>query len=268
MVLQFGLKQPFSLYYHHSRDAVPTPSDFSRHCHDGYELVYVVQGYGRFIVEGAGYDVRPGTVLFFRPYEYHYVDIRSDAPYERQVFNFKRESFDSDLGLFLDLLGRPAPGEGNCYFGGDLPEEFFALLRGFDAVLDLPKEQQTIFFRTRLADLLVMLATADSRSGTAISERLGVRLVRYLNAHIDTSETLDDLARRFLVSKFYMCRSFKEHNGISIHGYLTRKRIMIAKSKIESGVPAVSAAAEVGFGDYSAFFRAYRRIVGHSPRET
>ena len=86
--------------------------------------------------------------------------------------------------------------------------------------------------------------------------------------HIDTNETLDDLARRFLVSKFYMCRSFKEHNGISIHGYLTRKRIMIAKSKIESGVPAVTAAAEVGFGDYSAFFRAYRRIVGHSPRET
>ena len=85
---------------------------------------------------------------------------------------------------------------------------------------------------------------------------------------LQNGETLDDLARRFTVSKFYMCRSFKEHNGISIHGYLTRKRIMIAKSMIEGGTPAVVAAAEVGFGDYSAFFRAYRRIVGHSPRET
>lgn len=268
MVVQFDVKRPYALYYHHRRDQNPTPSDFSRHCHDGYELIYVTRGYGRFIVEGAAYDVRPGTVLFFRPYEYHYVDIRSDSPYERQVFNFKRESVPSELGVFLDLLGRSAPGEGNCYAESDLPEEFFALLRGLDAVADLPKEQQLVFLRTRLSDLIVMVATTESRSGTAISERLGARVVRYLNGHIDTGETLDELARRFTVSKFYMCRCFKEHNGISIHGYLTRKRIMIAKSKIESGTPAVIAAGEVGFGDYSAFFRAYRRIVGRSPRET
>ncbi|MBR5044645.1 MAG: AraC family transcriptional regulator [Clostridia bacterium] len=266
--MQFGIKRPYYLHYFHRRDQNPTPSDFARHCHDGYELVHVVQGYGRFIVEGEAYDVKPGSVLFFRPYEYHYVDIRSDSPYERQVFNFKRDSVPAELGVFLDLLGRSAPGEGNYYAESDLPEEFFALLRGFDAVTDLPKEQQKVFLRTRLSDLIVMVATTESRSGTSISERLGARVVRYLNGHIDTDETLDDLARRFTVSKFYMCRSFKEHNGISIHGYLTRKRIMIAKSKIESGTPAVTAAAEVGFGDYSAFFRAYRRIVGHSPRET
>lgn len=268
MIIRFGEKHLYTLQYHHSRDQNPTPSDFSRHCHDGYELVYVIQGYGRFIVEGAAYDVRPGTVLFFRPYEYHYVDISSDSPYERQVFNFKRDSVSADLGVFLDLLGRSAPGEGNCYDENDLPEEFFALLRGFDALTELPKEQQFVYLRTRLSDLIVMVATTESRSGAAVSERLGARVVRYLNGHINTGETLDDLARRFTVSKFYMCRSFKEHNGISIHGYLTRKRIMIAKSMIEGGTPAVVAAAEVGFGDYSAFFRAYRRIVGHSPRET
>ena len=268
MVIQFDPKRPDSLYYHHRRDVVPTPSGFSRHCHDGYELLYVIQGSGRFIVEGSGYDVKPGTVFFFRPCEYHYVDICTDKPYDRQVFNFKRESLNGDLGMFLDLLGQSAPGEGNCYISGDLPEEFFALLRGFDAVMDLPKDYQATFFQTRLADLIVMLAMADSRGGTTSSERLGGRVVRYLNSHIDTNATLDDLARHFLVSKFYMCRSFKEHNGISIHGYLTWKRIMIAKSKIERGVPAVTAAAEVGFGDYSAFFRAYRRIVGRSPRET
>ena len=268
MIIRFGDKHPYPLQYHHSCDQNPTPSHFARHCHDGYELVHVIQGYGRFIVEGSGYDVRPGTVLFFRPYEYHFVDIRSDSPYERQVFNFTRDSVSAELGVFLDLLGRSAPGEGNCYAERDLPEEFFALLKGFDALTELPREQQIVYLRTRLSDLIVMVATTESRSGNGVSERLGARVVRYLNLHVDTDETLDDLARRFAVSKFYMCRAFKEHNGISIHGYLTRKRIMIAKSKIESGTPAVIAATEVGFGDYSAFFRAYRRIVGRSPRET
>ena len=261
------LTVPIALGYHHSREVMPTPSAFSRHCHDGYELICILEGRGRFIVEGAEYEVRPGTVLFFRPHEYHYVDIRPGEPYERQVFHFSRESVDPGVGLFLDLLDRRPFGEGNCYTEGDLPREFPALIRGFDAATALPEEQQTVFCRTRLSDLIVMLATADSRSGNPISERLGGRVVRYLNEHIDTGETLDDLAKRFLVSKFYLCRSFKEHNGISIHGYLTRKRVMIAKSRIEDGASAASAAQEVGFGDYSAFFRAYRRIVGRSPRE-
>ena len=104
------------------------------------------------------------------------------SPYERQVFNFKRESVPSELGVFLDLLGRSAPGEGNCYAESDLPEEFFALLRGLDAVADLPKEQQLVFLRTRLSDLIVMVATTESRSGTAISERLGARVVSYIPA--------------------------------------------------------------------------------------
>lgn len=263
----FELTLPIFLGYHHRREVMTDPSAFARHCHDGYELIYIVEGRGRFIVEGAEYDVRPGTVLFFRPREYHYVDIRPGEPYERQVFHFNRESVDQGVGIFLDLLDARPFGEGNCYAESDLPHEFTALLRGFDAVEGLPEAQQTVFCRTRLADLLVMLATAHSRSGNPITERLGGRVVRYLNEHIDTDETLDDLAKRFLVSKFYLCRSFKEHNGISIHGYLTRKRVMIAKSRIEDGVSAASAASEVGFGDYSAFFRAYRRIVGHSPRE-
>lgn len=265
---RFRLNVPVSLGYHHFREDTPTPSAFSSHCHDGYELICIVEGRGRFIVEGAGYEVRAGTVLFFRPHEYHYVDIRPGEPYERQVFHFSRESVDPGVGLFLDLLDRRPLGEGNCYSESDLPREFSALIRGFDAVAALTEEQQAVFCRTRLSDLIVMLATTDSRPGNPLSEKLGGRVVRYLNEHIDTDETIDDLAKRFLVSKFYLCRSFKEHNGISIHGYLTRKRVMIAKSKIEDGVAATTAAAEVGFGDYSAFFRAYRRIVGHSPRET
>lgn len=268
MDLRFDLTLPVSLEYHHYREATPIPSAFSRHCHDGYELICIIEGRGRFIVEGTAYDVRPNTVLFFRPNEYHYVDVRPGEPYERQVFHFSRESVDAEVGIFLDQLDMRPFGEGNRYAEGDLPQEFSALLRGFDAVGNLPEKQQSVFCRMRLSDLIVMLATSGEQAGNPIPERLGGRVVRYLNEHIDTSESLDDLAKRFLVSKFYLCRSFKEHNGISIHGYLTRKRVMIAKAKIEDGLSASSAAQAVGFGDYSAFFRAYRRIVGRSPRKT
>ena len=41
---------------------------------------------------------------------------------------------------------------------------------------------------------------------------------------------------------------------------------MYAKQLIDAGETAQSAAFKVGFGDYSAFYRAYIRIVGKSPR--
>ena len=77
--------------------------------------------------------------------------------------------------------------------------------------------------------------------------------------------TLDNLARYFFVSKFYLCRVFKKHNGISIHSYINQKRIIIAKQYIDSGMSAAAAADMVGYADYSAFYRAYVKIVGRSP---
>ena len=40
---------------------------------------------------------------------------------------------------------------------------------------------------------------------------------------------------------------------------------MYAKKLIESGETAAAAAYKVGFGDYSAFYRAYVKILGVSP---
>ena len=36
---------------------------------------------------------------------------------------------------------------------------------------------------------------------------------------------------------------------------------------MEQGETAVSAAAKAGFGDYSSFYRAYRKVLGVSPKE-
>ena len=77
--------------------------------------------------------------------------------------------------------------------------------------------------------------------------------------------SLDTLARRFFVSKYYLCRAFKKHNGVSVHGYINHKRVMYAKQLIEQGETASGAAYKVGFGDYSAFYRAYVKIIGKAP---
>ena len=97
------------------------------------------------------------------------------------------------------------------------------------------------------------------------STPLALANVWHAYANIEKDISLDMLAKRFFVSKYYLCRAFKKHNGISVHGYINQKRVMHAKELIESGETASGAAYRVGFGDYSAFYRAYVKIIGKSP---
>ena len=92
-------------------------------------------------------------------------------------------------------------------------------------------------------------------------------ILRYLSEHLTEPVSIDDLAARFFVSKYHMMRQFRAQTGYTIHGYLTGKRLMFARAMIAAGTPVLQASEESGFGDYSAFLRAYRKQFGAAPNQ-
>lgn len=78
--------------------------------------------------------------------------------------------------------------------------------------------------------------------------------------------SLDALSKQLLTSKFHLCRAFKQYNGISIQQYIAEKRVMLAKEKIADGMKPAEAAFSAGFANYSSFYRAYKKLTGHSPK--
>lgn len=49
--------------------------------------------------------------------------------------------------------------------------------------------------------------------------------------------------------------------------YLIYKRVIMARQLILNGHTASDAAAQSGFGDYSTFYRAYKKLMHHAPSE-
>ena len=47
--------------------------------------------------------------------------------------------------------------------------------------------------------------------------------------------------------------------------YIIRKRIAYAQQLLLNGVSAVQAGTAAGFGDYTSFYRAYKKHFGRSP---
>lgn len=244
-------------------DPAPSPKSFHRHMHDTYEILYVMHGRGRYIIEGNTYEMRSGSLILVSPYVYHSVEIDPAVPYERCVINFDPshlpevaktlESFDMQEGsLFYTAASVTAA----------LPPVFEKI----GQLSSLPSEHHAAYAKLILEEILILLSTADT-SKAEECEVLGARVIKYLNRRfeIEKNLSLDAIAGHFFVSKYYLCRAFKKHNGISVHGYLTQKRVMYARQLMEAGETASGAAYRVGFGDYSAFYRAYKKVMGRSP---
>lgn len=247
-----------------SNETIPKSLDVN-HCHDFYEILYVIRGTGKYIVEGTEFDVRPRTLMLFRPFSYHHVSLDENGGYERIVIHFPKNSVPSHALSMLDKISGDEEVCGSYYPPVAISDSLLSVFDRFDCASALPEEERGAYIKTLLAEIIILLSASKGELMLNTDEELGARVIRYLNGNIERKINLDKLARRFFVSKYHLCRAFKKHNGISIHGYLVQKRIIYAKQLIESGETASAAAYKVGFGDYSAFYRAYVKIVGKAP---
>ena len=75
------------------------------------------------------------------------------------------------------------------------------------------------------------------------------------------------LADKFYMSKNHLTAIFKRAAGTTVARYILYKRMTIARKELAEGTPAAEAAIKAGFGDYSSFFRAYRKMFGCAPSD-
>lgn len=253
------------VFFSYTCDAVTPEEATARHCHDEYEILYVSEGRGKYVIEGAEYEIKPRTILFAPPFSYHSVEIDGNAKYERYILRFSLNNLSPAAQNFLDSLSKSLEGVGCYYDVNAFCGSIASVFERFEYADSLPPTER-VEFRCLLTSELVLLLSVAARESVSRDEgELGARVIKYLNEHIYRDISLDMLAKKFFVSKFYLCRAFKKHNGISVHGYINQKRVMYAKQLIELGESASSAAYKVGFGDYSAFYRAYIKLIGRSP---
>ncbi|MBR2343494.1 MAG: helix-turn-helix transcriptional regulator [Clostridia bacterium] len=233
-------------------------------CYPHYELLYFTDGEGEIIVAGDHYGLRAGDVLLVRMGEHRVCNPARDNGLHCYTVRFSASALSPDILRVLEGLfpeGRVA----RQYSARALSGEAVSALSRLGTAKRLPYAERSLYVRAVLSELAVLLSLCQGVNNELDTVPLGVRVLRYIDDNIYSDLSLDTLARVFFVSKHYLCRAFKENNGISVHSYLTQRRVMHARELIKGGESAASAAYKVGFGDYSAFYRAYVKINGVSP---
>jgi AraC family transcriptional regulator len=128
-----------------------------------------------------------------------------------------------------------------------------------------------------LANVLVVQLIrhmANGPSTTEFERKSGGRLPRHtmraveewIDAHLDQTLALADLAAVAHLSEFHFARHFKQTTGLPPYQFVIHQRVERAKRLIAARqLSLAQIAAEVGFSDQSQLTRHFKRLVGVTP---
>ena len=259
----------------HLRD--PRAQEFEYHYHDFDKIVLLIGGKVTYMVEGTAYFLRPGDLLLVGRDQVHRPVIDPSEPYDRIViwaeegFLKKHSSPDCPLDQCFrlanrrgfDLMRLDADTRRTLQSLVDRLEQSFRE-EGFGAALLQESYflQFLVFVNRIMLDDTTVLDDSTGREDGKIRQ-----IMRYIGEHLDEELSVEQLAGQIYVSKYHFMRRFKAETGVTVHQYVTQKRLFRAAALLRAGVPAVRAAEESGFEDYSTFVRAFKKAFGKTPRE-
>ena len=90
-------------------------------------------------------------------------------------------------------------------------------------------------------------------------------VISYVSQNLSGDLSIETLSKRLNLSSSTLTHSFKKELGISLHEYITQRRLMLAKSLIFENKKPSKIYFDCGFRDYSSFYKAYLKHFGYPP---
>ena len=150
------------------------------HCHEKYEILYIVSGTGRCIIEGIKYDVCPGTLFVIPPLSYHAIDICEDEIYESYTLMFSPTDVAVEVEKYFSLFNLSDVDDGYFCTHGVNNAEMIKLVCRFQETVTLPDYERKQYYRLLLSQVILYIALSQKQNLYRCESDLGARVIRYL----------------------------------------------------------------------------------------
>ncbi|MGI6012560.1 MAG: helix-turn-helix domain-containing protein [Ruminococcus sp.] len=240
------------------------------HRHSELELFYVINGTGRYMVNGRTWAIQKGNLVICASGILHGEEPFSDNDMETYCCVLKDLQFHPMTEKdFFTLIQHPVlyfpPGDERlgfehlllslASFGKHLPDSASLCGRISEILLDIVLQKLA---RRHRQDTLLHRNVDDFID----------TVIQYLENNYKTSITLKDLGERFHISQSYLSHIFKEQTGYSPIKYASQLKIGEAQSLLMNTDRSVgSISEELGFGDNCHFNVMFKKYTNLSPTE-
>lgn len=248
-----------------------------KHFHNEYEIFYILEGERLFFFNNRSFIASKGDLILVDSNLIHMTKSASeedhghnriilyvtsdkmkaiDELYPRlQLIRFFHENYGvyhltpTQQERFMDLY----------YF---LKKEFNEKKRFFKEAIEMEVSAYLLTLARELKSSIQELPTSteDGKYRTAYA------IADFLSNNCEKNFTLDELANRFFLSKYYVCRVFKEVTGYTTSEYINIHRILKAKRYLEETDLSISEVAHrLGYGSITHFEKNFKNYMTISP---
>lgn len=258
----------------HYSDNIPINVEY--HNHDFYEVFFFISGKVKYVIEGKIYTLKANDILLTNNKELHKPIIVNSTNYERIILwinpNFIKKLENGEANLTLCFEGSSKHRYNLLRPNVNLLYMIKSIYKKLEKVYYKNDYGSSILRKIYITELLIYLNIAyfdtskeieiDIAHNSKISE-----VVLYINENLCEDLSLDTLSNKFYVSKYHLSRQFKQHVGFTIHQYIIKKRVIIAKIYLDNGKSINFAYINSGFNNYQNFIKAFKNEFGLSPKK-
>ena len=230
-----------------------------REIHTYHEMLFYIDGEVELFTTGGSRALKKMSLLIIPEGSYHFLKRKNSSGFKRLKISFSSESVsDTPITRLVEemkIIENP-------------DSEIIRILSNLcDELANI--SLNSAFYAYSL--FLALACELDKRAYEAAervqaeSDSLMTALSEYIAKNLSQRLDVETLARVIHVSPSGITHLFKKKFGISIHKYITQKRLVFSKKLLIQGANPTKVFAAVGFGDYSSYYKAYLKYFGYSP---
>jgi AraC-like DNA-binding protein len=230
---------------------------------ESYLFIEIVSGDGTLVYLGTEYKLSAGDCVFIDCNNI-YSHETSDNLWVLKWVHFYGDKVPMIYDKYVERGGRPVFRPESVSGFERVWSKLFCIASSSDYIRDMRINEGLNELLT-----LIMQESWPLDEKTSNYKRKDIeQIIDYLQSHYSRKITLDELADRFFINKFYLTRIFKKHTGLSINQYLLQYRITKAKQALRFSDDSVeNIGYDCGFGTPYYFSRIFKKIEGIPPGE-
>lgn len=232
-----------------------------REFHAYHEILYYQNGDAVFFSENSQEEIKADTLFIIPREKYHYFSVNSAKEFKRLKITFPDTFFNNipceDIVSEVKIIKT-------------FNVEIKSLLEKIINCLTSQNEKSAFYAYAAFLNLLVEIE-ALNLNGTDNGKQLcqtTKSIIEYISNNLSSQLSIKELSERFNMCSSSLSHLFKKEIGISVHSYITQRRLMYAHSLILAGKRPSKIYFDCGYNNYSTFYKAYLKYFGFEPSKS
>lgn len=249
-----------------------SPIEF-QHVHQFYEVLILLDSSAVCLIDGKYYTIQPYDIVLLHPSRFHKAKYPENVFPKQLCINFKipnrPDGFPGEFSNVLSIFRSDIPilrlseKIQNGYI--DTINEMYEISQQASPMRHLKIHALFIQFLCYLKEHSIHNIYTQQNNEDSIEARMHA-VTRYIHNYYTEDLTLEQIAKEFFISPYYLSRCFKSIIGFTVIQYIQLVRVRAVRQYLlYTDMSITDIAQKTGFNSFSQFNRVFNKFCDISP---